>query len=241
MAFNVAIDGPAGAGKSTIAKIVAKDKSYIYVDTGAMYRAMALYFIKQGIQASESEKISAAVEGADVTIEYVNGEQQVLLNGENVTPYLRTEEVGNMASASSVNGDVRKKLVELQQKLAATTNVVMDGRDIGTCVLPNAQVKVYLTASVDVRAKRRYDELVAKGQDADLETIKKDIEERDYRDMNRDISPLRQAEDAHLVDSSNLTIEESARAILDLIDKKMAENVIGESSGPVEIIVNETV
>ncbi len=218
MAYNVAIDGPAGAGKSTIAKIVAKEKSFIYVDTGAMYRAMALYFIRQGISADESEKISTAADHADVTIEYVNGEQQVLLNGENVTPYLRTEEVGNMASASSVNPDVRKKLVELQQKLAKTANVVMDGRDIGTCVLPDADVKVYLTASTEVRAKRRYDELIAKGQQADLETIKKDIEERDYRDMHRDISPLRQAEDAVLVDSSNLTIEESAKAIMDLMD-----------------------
>ena len=222
MGYSVAIDGPAGAGKSTIAKIVAKEKSFIYVDTGAMYRAMALYFIKQGISAEESEKISAAVDGADVTIEYVNGEQQVLLNGENVTPYLRTEEVGNMASASSVNGDVRKKLVELQQKLAQTTSVVMDGRDIGTCVLPNANVKVYLTASVEVRAQRRYKELIEKGQEADFEKIKKDIEERDYRDMNRDISPLRQADDAVLVDSSDLTIEESAAAILDLIDKNLA-------------------
>ena len=239
MAFNVAIDGPAGAGKSTIAKIVAKEKSFIYVDTGAMYRAMAIYFIKQGIKADESEKISAAVDGADVTIEYVNGEQQVLLNGENVTPFLRTEEVGNMASASSVNGDVRKKLVELQQKLAATANVVMDGRDIGTCVLPNAQVKVYLTASVEVRAQRRYKELIEKGQEADFEKIKKDIEERDYRDMNRDISPLRQAEDAVLVDSSDLTIEESAKAILELIDKKLESSLIGESSGTVEIILNE--
>ncbi len=222
MAYSVAIDGPAGAGKSTIAKIVAKEKSYIYVDTGAMYRAMALYFIRQGIQSSESAKISAAAQGADVTIEYVNGEQQVFLNGENVTPYLRTEEVGNMASASSVNADVRKKLVELQQKLAATANVVMDGRDIGTCVLPNADVKVYLTASVDVRARRRYEELLAKGQEADLEIIKKDIAERDYRDMHREISPLRQAEDAVQVDSSNLTIEESAGVILSLIDRNPA-------------------
>lgn len=220
MAYNVAIDGPAGAGKSTIAKIVAKEKSFIYVDTGAMYRAMALYFIKQEISAEDAEKISAAAEGADVTIEYVNGEQQVLLNGENVTPFLRTEEVGNMASASSVNPDVRKKLVELQQKLAKTSNVVMDGRDIGTCVLPNADVKVYLTASVEVRAKRRYDELTVKGEEADLETIKKDIEERDYRDMHREISPLCQAEDAVLVDSSDLTIEESAKAIIDLMDQQ---------------------
>lgn len=217
MAYNVAIDGPAGAGKSTIAKIVAKEKQFVYVDTGAMFRALAVYFIRQGIKAEEHDKISASLGGADVTIEYVNGEQQVLLNGENVTPYLRTEEVGNMASASSVNGDVRNKMKELQQKLAATTNVVMDGRDIGTVVLPNAQVKVYLTASVEVRAKRRYDELIAKGQEADLEKIKKDIEERDYRDMNREIAPLRQAEDAVLIDSSYLTIEESAQAILALI------------------------
>lgn len=221
MGFNVAIDGPAGAGKSTIAKIVAKEKQFIYVDTGAMYRAMAIHFINKGIAADDSEKISEAVKDADVTIEYVDGAQQVLLNGENVTPFLRTEEVGNMASASSVNGDVRKKLVELQQKLAETANVVMDGRDIGTCVLPNAQVKVYLTASVDVRAERRYKELVEKGVEADLEKIKKDIEERDYRDMNRDISPLRQAEDAVLVDSSNMNIEESAAAILALIDQVM--------------------
>ena len=215
--ISVAIDGPAGAGKSTIAKIVAKEKQFVYVDTGAMFRALAVYFIRQGIKAEEHDKISASLDGADVTIEYMNGEQQVLLNGENVTPYLRTEEVGNMASASSVNGDVRNKMKELQQKLAATTNVVMDGRDIGTVVLPNAQVKVYLTASVEVRAKRRYDELIAKGQEADLEKIKKDIEERDYRDMNREIAPLRQAEDAVLIDSSYLTIEESAQAILALI------------------------
>ena len=222
MAFNVAIDGPAGAGKSTIAKIVAKEKGFVYVDTGAMFRALAIYFIRQGIKADEHEKISASLSGADVTIEYINGEQQVLLNGENVTPILRTEEVGNMASASSVNGDVRAKMKELQQKLAATTNVVMDGRDIGTVILPNAQVKVYLTASVEVRADRRYKELVEKGLEADLEKIKKDIEERDYRDMHRDIAPLRQAEDATLVDSSYLTIEESAAVIMNLIDKKMA-------------------
>ena len=222
MAFNVAIDGPAGAGKSTIAKIVGKEKGFVYVDTGAMFRALAIYFIRQGIKADEHEKISASLSGADVTIEYINGEQQVLLNGENVTPILRTEEVGNMASASSVNGDVRAKMKELQQKLAATTNVVMDGRDIGTVILPNAQVKVYLTASVEVRAERRYKELVEKGLEADLEKIKKDIEERDYRDMNRDIAPLRQAEDATLVDSSYLTIEESAAVIMNLIDKKMA-------------------
>ncbi len=217
MGYSVAIDGPAGAGKSTIAKKVAKEKDFIYIDTGAMYRAMAIHFLRCGIKAEEYEKISKAVEDVNVTISYENGEQQVFLNGENVTGQLRTEEVGNMASASSVNGDVRQKLVELQRKLAATASVVMDGRDIGTVVLPNADVKVYLTASSEVRAKRRYKELLEKGQEADLAKIKQDIEERDYRDMNREISPLRQAEDAVLVDSSDLTIEESVQAILDLI------------------------
>ena len=217
MGYSVAIDGPAGAGKSTIAKRVAKEKDFIYIDTGAMFRAMAIHFLRCGIAADDHERISEAVKDVNVTISYVNGEQQVFLNGENVTGMLRTEEVGNMASASSVNGDVRKKLLELQRKLAASANVVMDGRDIGTVVLPNADVKVYLTASVEVRAQRRYKELIEKGQAADLEQIKKDIEERDYRDMNREIAPLRQAEDAVLVDSSYMTIEENVQAILDLI------------------------
>lgn len=230
MGYSVAIDGPAGAGKSTIAKLVAKDKKFIYVDTGAMYRAMALCFLRKGIRAEETERISAAAADAEVTIEYRNGEQQVILNGENVTSYLRDEAVGNMASASSVNADVRKKLVELQRKLAATANVVMDGRDIGTCVLPDADVKVYLTASAQVRAKRRYDELTAKGESADLTEIRKDIEARDWRDMHREISPLCQAEDAVLVDSSELSIMESAGAILSLIDRdQAAKNVIGKS------------
>ena len=217
MGYSVAIDGPAGAGKSTIAKRVAKERDFIYIDTGAMFRAMAIHFLRCGIAANDHAKISEAVEDVNVTISYVNGEQQVFLNGENVTGQLRTEEVGNMASASSVNGDVRKKLLELQRKLAASANVVMDGRDIGTVVLPNADVKVYLTASVEVRAQRRYKELIEKGQNADLEQIKKDIEERDYRDMNREIAPLRQAEDAVLIDSSYMTIEENVQAILALI------------------------
>lgn len=217
MGYSVAIDGPAGAGKSTIAKRVAKEKDFIYIDTGAMFRAMAIHFLRCGIAADDHEKISKAVKDVNVTISYVNGEQQVFLNGENVTGQLRTEEVGNMASASSVNGDVRKKLLELQRNLAASANVVMDGRDIGTVVLPNADVKVYLTASVEVRAQRRYKELIEKGQAADLEQIKKYIEERDYRDMNREIAPLRQAEDAVLVDSSYMTIDESVQAILALI------------------------
>jgi len=213
---NIAIDGPAGAGKSTIAKIVAKKKGYIYVDTGAMYRAMALYLIRAGISADETEKIEAACDKADISIKYEDGEQVVTLDGENVNGLIRTEEVSNMASASSVNGKVREKLVALQQKLASETDVVMDGRDIGTVVLPDAPCKIYLTASDDVRAKRRFDELTAKGVECDLNELKKDIIERDCRDMNRAISPLRKADDAVFLDSSSLTIDEVVDKIIEI-------------------------
>ena len=219
MSYNVAIDGPAGAGKSTIAKAVARKKGLIYVDTGAMYRAMALFMIREGIDASDAEGISKKCQEADITIAYENGEQVVFLNGENVNAFLRTEEVGNMASATSVQPAVRKKLVELQQALAAKSDCIMDGRDIGTCVLPNAQVKIYLTASSEVRAKRRYDELVAKGEECDMAQIKADIEERDYRDMHREVAPLKQAEDAVLVDSSYMTIEEVVDTIIQISEK----------------------
>ena len=215
--MNIAIDGPAGAGKSTIAKKVAKKMGYIYVDTGAMYRAMALFMIKQGIDPGDATSIEEACKIADISIEYRDGEQVVLLNGENVNAYLRTEEVGNMASVTSVNAKVREKLVELQQKLAKTKDVVMDGRDIGTVVLPNAEVKVYLTASSLVRAQRRALELEAKGENADLSKIEADIIERDNRDMTRAISPLKQAEDATLIDSSYMTIDEVVEAILNLV------------------------
>jgi cytidylate kinase len=216
MGYSIAIDGPAGAGKSTIAKLISKKKGYIYVDTGAMYRAMALYFIEEGITPDKQDKISEMAGDVDVTISYENGEQIVWLNGRNVNGLIRTEEVGKMASSSSVNKDVRKKLVELQQALAAKESVVMDGRDIGTCVLPNANVKVYLTADPHVRALRRFEELKAKGQSPDLDTIEKDIIDRDYQDMHRELSPLRQAEDATLLDSSNMTIEEVVDAIIAL-------------------------
>ena len=206
--INIAIDGPAGAGKSTIARRVAALKDYIYVDTGAMYRAMALYLYRLGIDP------------ADITIEYRDGLQVVLLDGENVNDYLRTPQVSDMASRTSVNGDVRVKLVELQQELARRQNVVMDGRDIGTVVLPDAQVKIFLTASVEVRAKRRYLELMEKNGSADLSEIEAQIRERDERDMNRPISPLKQAEDAVLVDTSDLTIDEVAERILAIIDEK---------------------
>ena len=220
MSIAIAIDGPAGAGKSTIAKTLAKELGYVYVDTGAMYRAMAYFFLQKGINKDDEAAITEAVDGADVTIHYENGVQQVFLNGENVTGCLRTEQVGNMASSISVYPAVRTKLVALQQKLAKTTDVIMDGRDIGTCVLPDAQVKIYLTASVETRAKRRYMELMEKGEPADLEKIAADIKERDYRDMHREMSPLRQAEDAVLVDSSDMSIVEVVSAIRAIAEEK---------------------
>ena len=213
MSMNIAIDGPAGAGKSTIAKRLAKKLGFIYVDTGAMYRAMAYYFLQHNIDAKDENAIAAACPDVDVTITYENGEQQVLLNGENVNGVIRNEEVGNMASSTSVYPVVRKKLVELQRQLAKSADVIMDGRDIGTCVLPEAQVKIYLTASSATRAKRRYDELTEKGVSCDLAEIEKDIIDRDYRDMHRETSPLRQAEDAVLVDSSEMNIDEVVDAI----------------------------
>ena len=216
MAYSIAIDGPAGAGKSTIAKLIAKKMNYIYVDTGAMYRAMALFLLRNHVKAEDAQAISSKCNEADITIRHENGEQVVYLNGENVNGFIRTEEVGNMASASSVNQDVRIKLVDLQRKLAKTADIVMDGRDIGTCVLPNANVKVYLTADSAVRAKRRYDELTAKGAVCDLAMIEKDIIERDHRDMTREMSPLKQAEDAVFIDSSDMTIEEVADAVIAL-------------------------
>lgn len=213
MSMNIAIDGPAGAGKSTIAKRLAKKLGFIYVDTGAMYRAMAYYFLQHNIDAKDENAIAAACPDVDVTITYENGEQQVLLNGENVNGVIRNEEVGNMASSTSVYPVVRKKLVELQRQLAKSADVIMDGRDIGTCVLPDAQVKIYLTESSATRAKRRYDELTEKGVSCDLAEIEKDIIDRDYRDMHRETSPLRQAEDAVLVDSSEMNIDEVVDAI----------------------------
>ena len=207
MKNNIAIDGPAGAGKSTIAKKLAADLGYVYVDTGAMYRAFAYYFLSNGIASDDEAAIAKACENVDISIAYVNGEQQVLLNGENVNGVIRNEEVGNMASATSIYPVVRTKLVELQRKLAEKQDVIMDGRDIGTVVLPNANVKIYLTASSAVRAKRRFDELTAKGVECDINDIEKDIIDRDQRDMNREVSPLKQAEDAVLLDSSDLDID----------------------------------
>ena len=219
MSMNISIDGPAGAGKSTIAKRLAKKLGFIYVDTGAMYRAMAYYFLQKKTDPSDETAIAAMCPDVDVTIAYEGNEQQVLLNGENVNGFIRTEEVGNMASSVSVYPVVRTKLVELQRQLAAKSDVIMDGRDIGTCVLPDAQVKIYLTASSATRAKRRFDELAAKGETCNLEQIEKDIIDRDYRDMHRETSPLKQAEDAVLVDSSEMNIDEVVDAIYQIYEK----------------------
>ncbi len=216
MGYAIAIDGPAGAGKSTIAKNIAKELGFIYVDTGAMYRAMAVFVNDCGIDPANEAAVVAQVHRADISIDYIDGVQQVILNGENVTDRLRLEETGKAASLVSKYLPVRQKLVELQRKLAAHANVVMDGRDIATAVLPDADVKVYLTASADTRAKRRLDELAAKGEPADFEQIKADIEARDYQDMHREHSPLVQAASAVLVDSSDMTIEEVTKTIIDL-------------------------
>ena len=207
MINNIAIDGPAGAGKSTIAKKLAKELGYVYVDTGAMYRAMAYYFLTNNISSDDDAAIAKACDNVNVSIAYKNNEQQVLLNGENISDKIRNEEVGNMASATSVYPVVRTKLVELQRQLAQKENVIMDGRDIGTVVLPNANVKIYLTASSKVRAQRRFDELTEKGISCKFDEIEKDIIDRDYRDMHRETSPLKQADDAVLLDSSDMDID----------------------------------
>ncbi len=220
MIKSIAIDGPAGAGKSTIAKRIAKTKGFVYVDTGAMYRAIGLYYMKHGIAADDTEKIEESLDDIDVNIIYENGEQIVILNGENVNSQIRTPEVGNMASGVSTNGSVRKKMVSLQQQLARKKSVVMDGRDIGTVVLPDALVKIYLTASVDVRTERRYAELKEKGMDCDKAKLREEIIERDYRDTHRENSPLKKAEDAFEVDTTELTIEDVVKKILDIAQSK---------------------
>ena len=217
MSYNIAIDGPAGAGKSTIAKRVSAELSFIYVDTGAMYRAIALYLLRKEIRTDDSEIVKKALKEIEIAIQYVEGEQRVLLNGEDVSGKIRTEEVGNMASKAAALPCVREKLLELQRNLAKEHDVVMDGRDIGTNILPQAQLKIYLTASVDTRANRRYKELQEKKVDCDLEEIKKDIEQRDYQDMHRETAPLIQAKDAIYLDSSDLTIDQVVEKIKSLV------------------------
>ncbi|MBF1011861.1 MAG: (d)CMP kinase [Lachnospiraceae bacterium] len=220
MGFKIAIDGPAGAGKSTIAKQVARRENLIYIDTGAMYRAMSLLMLQNGIPLNDAEKIGQECSRAQIDISYENGEQAVFLNGENVDAFLREERVGNAASAVSAVPRVRERLVQLQRELAESADVVMDGRDIGTVVLPDADLKIFLTASSRVRAERRYRELQEKGIEADLKTIQRDIEERDHRDMTRESSPLRQAEDAVVIDSSMMTVDEVIQNILNLIQSR---------------------
>ena len=219
--INVAIDGPSSSGKSTIAKRISKELGYVYVDTGAMYRAIAIYYVDNNIDVNDEEKVAKHIESVNVEIIYENGEQQVLLNAKNVTSMLRTEIISMASSTVSKHACVRKKLTELQQKLASVQNVVMDGRDIGTVVLPNANVKVFLTASSFVRAERRYRELLDKGMNVEFPDIKKDIESRDLQDSTRKEAPLRQAEDAILIDSTNMTIEEVSNLIMDLIKEKL--------------------
>ncbi len=221
MSFNIAIDGPAGAGKSTIARRVAAELSFIYVDTGAMYRAIAVSLLKRGVDCEQEEELRRALEGLDVSIGYADGEQQVYLNGENVTGELRTEEVSRMASISSAKPLVRAKLLSLQRDMAAQHDVLMDGRDIGTQILPNAQLKIYLTASVHTRAMRRYQELTEKGGTCSLEEIEQEIEARDYRDTHRETAPLKQAADAVLVDSSALTVDQVVERIIGLYQEAL--------------------
>ncbi len=212
--MNIAIDGPAGAGKSTVAKLVAKNLGMIYVDTGALYRSIALYLLQNDIDGNDESAVAAALFDIQVAMTHEADGQHIILNGEDVTSHIRTEAVGNMASKTSAYAAVRQKLLSLQQDIAKEYDVVMDGRDIGTTVLPDAEVKIFLTASVDVRAKRRFDELTAKGEECDYDKIAADIAARDEQDRTRTLSPLRQAEDAYLLDSSNLTIDEVVAEII---------------------------
>ncbi|MBQ8924235.1 MAG: (d)CMP kinase [Lachnospiraceae bacterium] len=216
--MNIAIDGPAGAGKSTIAKLVADKKGFIYVDTGAMYRSIALYIIENNINSDDELDIKNACENIDIKLKHEDGVQHIYLNERDVSTDIRREEVGNMASKAAAKKVVRDKLLNLQRDIAASNDVIMDGRDIGTFVLPNAELKIYLTASVMTRAKRRFDQLVEKGESLDIDKIAEDIEKRDYQDMHRDIAPLKQADDAILLDTSDMTVEEVINKISDLID-----------------------
>lgn len=217
--MKIAIDGPAGAGKSSIAKLVAKKLAFVYVDTGAMFRTVAYYFLSQGKDPSDAEMVTEECEKISISIEYKDGAQHIFLDGTDVSTEIRQEEVGKNASVVAKNQAVRNRLLALQRQMAEKQDVIMDGRDIGTVVLPDAQVKIYLTASASVRAERRYKELVEKGETCNLKKIEEDIIARDEQDMNREIAPLKQAEDAVLVDSSYMTIEEVVDKIIEIVEK----------------------
>ncbi len=222
--FKVAIDGPGGAGKSSISKLAAKELGFVYIDTGAMYRTAALFCLRQGISIKEEKKKAAeAVSGISMDIELTEEGQKIFLNGEDVTDKIRTPEVSMGASNVSAIPEVRKKLVDMQRALASSKNVIMDGRDIGTCVLPDAEVKIFLTASSEVRAKRRYDELIEKGQSVKFSDVLKDIITRDKNDETRAVSPLRPADDSIMLDTSDLDFNESKDAVIKIIKDKMKE------------------
>lgn len=219
--FKVAIDGPSGAGKSTIAKTVARRLGFVYIDTGAMYRTAALACLNQNADIKlNPEKAIKIVNNISIDIDYIEGEQRIFLDGVDVSDKIRTPEVSMGASDVSAIGKVREKLVALQRVLAGTKNVIMDGRDIGTHVLPDAEVKIFLTASAEVRATRRYKELIEKGTQVSYEDVLADIIKRDMQDETREVSPLKKAEDAVLADTSDLTFDESVALVLDLINNK---------------------
>lgn len=215
--INIAIDGPAGAGKSTIAKLIASEKGYIYLDTGAMYRALAVYALKNGVDLLDEKAVDKLVVGVDMDIKYIDGIQHIIVCGEDVTSKIRENHVSKAASDISAHPSVRIKLVELQREFAKTHDVVLDGRDIGTFVLPDTPYKFYLTASAEVRAERRVKDLAERGQTVDFKTVLEEIKQRDYNDSHRQFAPLRQADDAVFIDSSEMSIDEVKDFILSKI------------------------
>ncbi|MBE6866117.1 MAG: (d)CMP kinase [Oscillospiraceae bacterium] len=219
--YSIALDGPGGAGKSTIAKQVAKRRGIVYVDTGAMYRAIALYMLKNNVDIHNEELVVSQLENVDIRLEYREGAQCVILNGEDVSTAIRENEVSMAASVTSAYKQVRAFLMDTQRNVAKTTSVIMDGRDIGTVVLPDAQVKIFLSADSRVRAQRRFAELQAKGDNTPFEEVLADIEKRDWQDTHRKEAPLRQADDAVLLDTSFLDFEQAVQAVLNIIDEKV--------------------